>query len=100
MAGRKIMLKDHEKQFSFECPKCKSKNVYFKRNKQNKSHIGAYCEDCKTRIKWLDPDEKRRLTKTKEERLPRSILKQLQGPQVSKLKLIPTYYNKYYRGFR
>lgn len=38
----------------FECPECKSKNVFM--DKLGKC-MGLFCGDCRAWIKWLDEDE-------------------------------------------
>lgn len=40
----------------FECPKCKSANVF---TKKNGNQVGLYCGDCGKWIKWLTKEEVR-----------------------------------------
>lgn len=38
----------------FECPKCKSRDVFIKKSGNN---TGLYCGDCGAWIKWLNKNE-------------------------------------------
>ena len=38
----------------FECPKCKSRDVFISKSGNN---IGLYCGDCGTWIKWMNKNE-------------------------------------------
>lgn len=40
----------------FECPKCKSRDVFINKSGNN---TGLYCGDCGAWIKWLNKDELR-----------------------------------------